>query len=280
MASPNNESPARIQMMLEGMRMHAESAVETTKNTQNTSTPLQLKTVSKRKYQIPTGFVRSALFGVVERGKKKFVKNKEIACWKGWTIRYTGSELDQYDEDTLMTLADMLRNNPDGIIRTSKRALLKACGKCGAGGDNITAIMNSITDLITATIEVKYHDKWYRGHIINSAAGDDSKDAIVIQMDVKMKWLWDNSTWIEKDVRMSLGSFQLAKKMYDYTCSQRASQNRPHKIGISRLMLLCGCKYKRERDFRKRLSVAMGRLSSVTDIEWNIENNVLKFWHI
>ena len=275
-----------VQDMIQGMLNLANSEEEEEPSTkakvesssENKVIPLQIKKCSKEKFQIPTGFVRSSLFGVVGRGKRTAMERKEIASWKGWTIKYTGFQLDQMDEDILMALANMAQDTPDGIIRTSKRNLLRVCGKKGSGGRNMEIVKDSIIRMAACIIEVKYQQKWYSGHIINWIAGEDKNDDLVICMDMKMKWLWESSTWVNKEIRRSLGSFQLAKKMYDYICSQQATIYSPHQISLSKLMPLCGCNYKRERDFRKRLNDAMKEIESNSEIQWNIENNILKFW--
>ncbi len=52
--------------------------------------------------RIPNICLRSALFGLIQRGRRKAVKGELIAAIKGIDIRYTGWKLDQGDFDVLV----------------------------------------------------------------------------------------------------------------------------------------------------------------------------------
>ena len=47
----------------------------------------------------PSCVLRSALFGVVQRGRRKALERAILATWEGVTLRYTGWRLDQADLD-------------------------------------------------------------------------------------------------------------------------------------------------------------------------------------
>ena len=51
----------------------------------------------------PSCVLRSALFGVVRRGKRSYLERQIIAIWANTTIRYTGMRLDQADLDVWLT---------------------------------------------------------------------------------------------------------------------------------------------------------------------------------
>ena len=51
---------------------------------------------------VPNIYLRSALFGVIKRGKRRAVKKETIGTFKGLNIRYTGWQLDQGDLDVLV----------------------------------------------------------------------------------------------------------------------------------------------------------------------------------
>ena len=50
---------------------------------------------------VPNLCLRSALFGVIKRGRRRAVKGELVAAVKGLDIRYTGWRLDQGDFDVL-----------------------------------------------------------------------------------------------------------------------------------------------------------------------------------
>ncbi|KGV64505.1 plasmid replication initiator TrfA [Burkholderia pseudomallei] len=48
---------------------------------------------------VPNGVLRSALFGAIKRGKRRYMERESIACVSGVSIVYTGPRLDQSDLD-------------------------------------------------------------------------------------------------------------------------------------------------------------------------------------
>jgi TrfA protein len=48
---------------------------------------------------VPNGFLRSALFGAIAKGRRRYLERELIATVEGVEIRYTGQRLDQGDLD-------------------------------------------------------------------------------------------------------------------------------------------------------------------------------------
>ena len=48
---------------------------------------------------VPNGFLRSALFGAIARGKRRYIDGEQLAALDGVEIRYKGQRLDQGDLD-------------------------------------------------------------------------------------------------------------------------------------------------------------------------------------
>ena len=44
---------------------------------------------------VPNGFLRSALFGAIAKGKRRYIDGEQLAALDGIEIRYTGQRLDQ-----------------------------------------------------------------------------------------------------------------------------------------------------------------------------------------
>lgn len=72
---------------------------------------------------------RSALFCVGSRKPRRQMKNEVIASLEEATIRYTGAELRQDDEDVFLQLCHLARGRPvDDMIEFSAYAMLKSLG--------------------------------------------------------------------------------------------------------------------------------------------------------
>ncbi|RMD64931.1 hypothetical protein D6833_03655, partial [Candidatus Parcubacteria bacterium] len=62
---------------------------------------LQLRPCYDPMREIPSDYIRSALFGVVRKGRRRYLEREPIAAWQNVSIEYTGQRLDQYDLDVL-----------------------------------------------------------------------------------------------------------------------------------------------------------------------------------
>lgn len=63
---------------------------------------------------VPNSFLRSALFGAIRKGRRRFIKGEQIAAVDGIEIRYTGERLDQGDLDVWEALLHAARDqNPE-----------------------------------------------------------------------------------------------------------------------------------------------------------------------
>jgi hypothetical protein len=60
---------------------------------------------------IPNCVVKSALFGVVKKGARKYCKELEIASWRGNRLIYSGQQLDQNDLDVWLEVVNMSLTN-------------------------------------------------------------------------------------------------------------------------------------------------------------------------
>ena len=91
--NPADDLTARLQRMAE--RAQQRPRPPTPKPTKVVRLPLwpaELRTC-------PSCVLRSALFGVVQRGRRKALEREILATWEGVTLRYTGWRLDQADLD-------------------------------------------------------------------------------------------------------------------------------------------------------------------------------------
>src|SRR3990167_8346897 len=75
---------------------------------------------------VPNGVLRSALFGAIKRGKRRYIEREPIASLGGIAILYTGPRLDQSDLDVwegalhlarLAKLGDRIDFTEKGFLR-------------------------------------------------------------------------------------------------------------------------------------------------------------------
>ena len=58
---------------------------------------------------VPNGFLRSALFGAIAKGRRRYIDGEQLAALDGIEIRYTGQRLDQGDLDVWESVLHAVR---------------------------------------------------------------------------------------------------------------------------------------------------------------------------
>ncbi len=75
---------------------------------------------------VPNGFLRSALFGAIAKGRRRYINGEDLAAIDGETIRYKGERLDQGDLDVWESVLHAVRLQELGSqCRLTSYALLK-----------------------------------------------------------------------------------------------------------------------------------------------------------
>ena len=103
---------------------------------------------------VPNGFLRSALFGAIARGKRRYIDGEQLAALDGIEIRYTGQRLDQSDLDVWESVLHAVRVQALGSqCRVTSYALLKLMGLTDTGKNRVT-LNKRITRLVASALTV------------------------------------------------------------------------------------------------------------------------------
>jgi hypothetical protein len=78
----------------------------------------------------PAPIVRSALFGIVKRGTRRFVDREVLASWGNDSITFTGSQLDQADFDLWLEILHQSREQLGQPVYFTFKGILKAIDGC------------------------------------------------------------------------------------------------------------------------------------------------------
>jgi len=220
---------------------------------------------------VPNSVARSALFGVVRRGRRKDLKKELIASWKNSSIVYTGEELDQGDLDVWMQAIRLMHDEELGSkVYFSARGFLKELGRY-AGKSDYEWLDRSLTRLKANAVEVRLDNFVYVGSLINEYYKDEDTDRFVLVLNPKLVGLFDfGMTRVQFEERLKL-SKQFSKWLHTYIQSHRATPDRPHRIGIEKLRNLCRSNTKRLRRFREHVRAAMEKMEELGVISsWRI----------
>jgi hypothetical protein len=211
---------------------------------------------------VPNGFLRSALFGAIKKGARRYMKAELVAGVEGVEIRYTGERLDQGDLDVWESVLHAVRlQELGGQCRVTSYALLKLMGKTDTGSNRAT-LHTRITRLVANALEVKQGRYSYMGSLIAGAAKDEETQEWVIELNPKLRPLFaaDQFTHIQWAVRHALNGHQLAQWLHGFY----ASHAKPFPLKIETLHKLCGSEAGLMSDFAKKLRKALEAVSEAS----------------
>jgi hypothetical protein len=204
---------------------------------------------------VPNGFLRSALFGAIRKGRRRFLKGEQIAALEGIEIRYTGERLDQGDLDVWETVLHTLRLQAMGEqCRVTSYALLKLMGKTDTGKNRAT-LHERIIRLRANAVEIKQDRYTYIGGLLDEAFKDDETQEWVIVLNPKLRAMYagDQFTQIEWDVRQALNGHQLAQWLHGFY----ASHAQTYPMRTETLLKLAGSEDASPSSGRQKLRKAL-----------------------
>ena len=230
---------------------------------------------------IPNLCLRSALFGVIRRGRRRAVKKEVIASLKGVTIRYTGWRLDQGDFDvltqTLHFQARQIDTASRQFLRIKVKPFLTAIGR-QTGKSGREWLKDSLRRLTATAVEIEAELNQgygkgifrYTGSLVDEFYFNDEDQSYVIRINPKLTGLFDVG-WTQLQWQQRLGlKTDLAKWLHGFYASHR----HPYPVKITTLKYLCGSECSRLVDFRRSLRAAMAELLQVNAVEgWEIDQN-------
>lgn len=193
---------------------------------------------------VPNGVLRSALFGAIKRGKRRYMEREPIACLKGVSIIYTGPRLDQSDLDVwegALHLARMVKLG--NRIEFTEKGFLRQIGRGGPNGDNIGKsdrewLRKTLARLKATAVEVTQNPCTYVGSLIDEYFRDNTSSRYVVILNPRMKALFNRNsyTWVDWSVRHALIGHPLAQWLHGFYSTHAPAF--PYKVET--LHRLCG----------------------------------------
>jgi len=187
---------------------------------------------------LPNGFLRSALFGAIRKGPRRYMEHERIAAVDGVEILYTGKRLDQGDRGAYQGVLHISRNH--GIGQKSyftAYAMLQLLGKKYTGGNRDT-LYERLFRLKAATVEVKQGRCTYIGSLIDEVFKDEVTHAYVVILNEKLRALFEGNEFTLMDwmVHNELEGKYLAQWLHGFY----SSHAKPYPVSIATLHKLCG----------------------------------------
>lgn len=204
----------------------------------------------------PNEVIRSAIFGVVQRGRRKRVVDLPVAGPAGSSISITGWRLDQYDLDIWLEVMHLARNTkPGGTVRFTLHSMLQRLHSTAHSGANDFKWIKQRLYNLSETI-IKFDDERYEGTagtLFGSFQIDKLTGEAEVETNPKLRSLWESITHLDIEQRRSLGQNQLAKAMH----AALASHVMWMPIRLDTLMARVGAEFARIRAFKAALEVVL-----------------------
>ncbi len=252
-------------------RWNAKNAGKET-NPPRTATVIPLPVWPESLRGVPNGVLRSALFGAIKRGRRKFQEGVLKASVDGVVIRHTGPQLDQADLDVWEQCLHLARVQGLGIrIEFAAYAFLKSIDRA-TGGKNTLWLIGSLRRLTASVVEIQDGARIYAGPLIHHLGRDEVSGRHVIILNPKMIELYRAGwTQIEWEQRQTIRGQPLAQWLHGFYCTHAS----PFPLKVETLHRLAGSEIKLMKHFRAELRDALEKLIVATGWTYEIDKQDL-----
>lgn len=232
-------------------------------------------------YLAPNICLQSAMFGMVQRGRRKYLEKHKIVSFRNVNIFFTGGELDQGDFDVFLhavhlTAKQRGQYKQDGLVEFSVRGFLRALNK-HPGKSGQVWLMNSIRRLSSCLVEVHFGDEMertvvsrfgniYGGSLIHDFYYDSQKKKFFLRVNSSLGPLfrlgWTSLRWQQR-MHLKAGLSKWLHGIY-------STATFPMKVKTLKMLSRSKCKelYK----FRQQLKRALEELIVINAIKsWEID---------
>jgi hypothetical protein len=212
---------------------------------------------------VPNGMLRSALFGAIKKGVRRYMEGEKVAAIDGIEIRYTGQRLDQGDLDVWESVLHIVRLQEMGEqCRFTAYAMLKLLEKTDTGSNRDT-LHKRLMRLKANAVEVQQGRYSYAGSLIDDVYRDKETHEYVLILNPNLRPLFaaDQFTQIDWSVRHALNGQPLAQWLHGFY----ASHAKPYPMKIETLLKLSGSENTEPRSSRQTVRKALDALADASE---------------
>lgn len=227
---------------------------------------IQMEFWPDKKRAVPNALIRCALFTATlaeTQGKRGIFEEVRVASLAGYSVYYSGYELDQKDLDTWMAIVQLFRGSVvHNTIEVSGYHLLEMLGLSNTG-PNHRALQARIKRLAFSRLDIvpdddTKHSTFHGALLAGSERGPDGK-MWFISLSPQLRSLFrDGYTRIDYEIRQDLRRSPMAQWLHTFYRSHRD----PYPISVEKLFELSGSQTKELRFFRSNLKKALKKMET------------------
>jgi len=211
---------------------------------------------------VPNAFLRGALFGVVEKGSRKYEKNVLKATVNSLSVKFTGEQLDQADLDVWIECLRLNQRIPLGeTIYFSSNLFLKEI-KRSTGKTNREWLHSCFRRLMSAVVEIGDGCCFYTGQLLQHWERNEKTGQNSIILNQKLLPFFQSQFWTGLSVEHR-GKLK-GKSLTLWLHSFYSTHSKPYDYKVEKLMFLCGSEVALMWKFRQMLKKSLTDLSKVT----------------
>jgi TrfA protein len=221
----------------------------------------------------PNTFLRSALFSAIKSKDRVWLKDTLLASQGGFTIRFTGEQLNQEDLTLWETLVHLAKEKPLGdVCSFTAYEILTSMG-LPTGASQYRCLESGITRLNACSVKITHGDRrTYFASLIDGGVKDEVTNHYTIQLNRQLIQLYGQNTWLDWDQQLLLKSKSLALFLHRYY----SSHSDPYPVKLETLHKLSGSRNKQPAGFKVKVSSALDELVEIGFLEsYNIEGNLV-----
>lgn len=220
----------------------------------------------------PNVILRSALFGVVKKGERQYEKGVLKATFTGYTVKYTGEQLDQSDLDVWLECLQRSQNTQLGhIVRFSERDFLRSIER-NTGKTDHEWLKSVFLRLRANDVEISDGKYTYMGSLIFEQYRDEETGDNCLVLNPKIAACFGDAGWtgMNKTFRLQLKGKPLTLWLYGFY----SSHAKPLPMKVSTMREMSGSS-NTLKDFKYKLKKSLSELASVTNWQCKIDENDL-----
>lgn len=211
---------------------------------------------------VPNSILRSSLFGIIKKGKRRFERNVLKTRSNRYTVRYTGYQLDQSDFDVWLECLHRSQFSPLGFaIKFSVYNFLKSISR-NTGKANYKWLKEVFQRLRANDVEISDEKYTYMGSLISEQYRDENKNKNCVILNPKIVCCFVKESWtsIKKNIRVKLKGKQLTQWLYVFY----STHAKPFPMKIVTLKTLCGSKTT-NKGFKQKIKKSLFELGNITN---------------